>query len=91
MFTRHVMAPLGGAWPAHGLVVRILDRRTFQNSKTLFTVERKLPLDQQVVPVLVHVNYHADKDARLASVRKRWRPGGGHGDVNALDILADAS
>jgi hypothetical protein len=91
VFTRHVMAPLGGPWPAHGLVVRILDRRTFQNSKTLFTAERKLPLEQQAVPVLVHVNYHADKDVRLAAVRRRWRPGGGQGDAHALDALTDAS
>lgn len=91
VFTRHVLAPLGGAWPAHGLSLRVLDRRLFQNSKTAFVVERKLPLEAQAEPVLVHVNYHADKNERLAALRRRWARGGGQGDAHALDAFPDAS
>lgn len=67
---------------------RIMDRHLFMNSKTLFVHLRK---DKgalaRVKPVMVHVNYHMDKFARLKAIARLYM----RHEANALDSFPDAS
>ena len=58
---------------------------------SMLTLSALICLTAQAEPVLVHVNYHADKNERLAALRRRWARGGGQGDAHALDAFPDAS
>lgn len=67
---------------------RIMDRFLFMNSKTLFVYLRKdAAAYQRVQPVMVHVNYHADKWPRFQAIGRRYV----EGILDALDGFTDAS
>lgn len=67
---------------------RIMDRHLFMNSKTLFKhLRHDARQFESVQPVMVHVNYHSDKFARLLAIEKRYVSG----DMHALDAFADAT
>lgn len=80
-------------YPSHGDVrnsqvsVRVMHHLLFMNSRTLFVHLRKMSQYASHVPVMVHVNYHADKEHRIRAIHKRYLGG----DPAALDALPDAS
>ena len=60
--------------PTHSLqvTVRVMDVFEFMNSRTLFKNVRNMPISQQPLPVMVHCNYHPDKEARMRAIMKRY-------------------
>ncbi|KAK9858806.1 hypothetical protein WJX84_008354 [Apatococcus fuscideae] len=57
-----------GDYVAANVDVRVMDIFQFMNTKILFKVWRHLPKAQQKMPVMVHINYHPDKEQRLRAV-----------------------
>ncbi len=54
------------------VTVRILNIYKFMNSKVLFKEVRHQPRSSQVLPVMIHINYHPDKHARMLAVVKYY-------------------
>lgn len=58
-----------GDYVSPQVTVRVLDIYKFMNSKTLFKFVRKEPRSSHPeIPVMVHINYHPDKHARMKAV-----------------------
>lgn len=88
LFNEALFLPSRPGYAAPGAAVRVLDRHLFLNSKTLFVHLRKdAELYARTRPVMVHVNYHADKWPRLRAAARRYVDG----DAAALDAFSDAS
>ncbi|KAK9817003.1 hypothetical protein WJX72_008113 [[Myrmecia] bisecta] len=66
---------------------RIMDFMLFMNSKVLFTKVRKDRKFNAHRPVMIHVNYHPDKHARMKAIVRRFVAG----DKHALDHFPDGS
>jgi len=54
------------------VTVRILNIYKFMNSKVLFKEVRHQPRSSQDLPVMIHINYHPDKHARMLAVVKYY-------------------
>ncbi len=54
------------------VTVRIMNIYKFMNSKVLFKEVRQQPRSSQVLPVMIHINYHPDKHARMLAVVKYY-------------------
>lgn len=76
-----------GEYTSPQVSVRVMDIYLFINSKTLFKYVRKLPLDQQKLPVMMHMNYHPEKTERMKAALKYFV----EGDKKALDAFPDGS
>lgn len=76
-----------GSYKSSQVSVRVMDIDLFMNSKYLFKTVRWLPIADQPDPVLVHMNYHPDKQARMLGVVHRYVDG----DKSALDSFAGGS
>lgn len=88
LFNEVLFLPSRPGYRSPNATRRILDRFLFMNSKTLFVYLRKdAQLYADVMPVMVHVNYHNDKWRRFMAVEQRYV----HGVADALDALPDAS
>ena len=80
-------------YPSHGeernsqASVRVMHHLLFMNSRTLFVHFRKEPQYAEHTPVMVHVNYHADKEHRVRAIHRRYLDR----EADALDELPDAS
>lgn len=61
--------------------LRIMNIYNYVNSKTLFRTMRYEDQFKNHVPVMIHVNYHPDKFARMQSIWARYV----EGDAHALD------
>eukprot|EP00798_Chlamydomonas_sp_ICE-L_P019065 gene19065-25669_t len=60
-----------GEYKSPQVVVRVMEIDKFMNSKRLFKIVRKMPLQQRPkLPVTVHINYHPDKHERMKAVFK---------------------
>jgi arabinosyltransferase len=69
------------------VTVRVMDRMQFMNSKTLFKIVRHMPKDQQPKPVMVHMNYHPNKEERMkGAIKYYWK-----GDLKGLDAFPGGS
>ncbi|GER37589.1 nucleotide-diphospho-sugar transferase family protein [Striga asiatica] len=66
---------------------RTMDLYLFMNSKVLFKVVRKDYGLRKIVPVVVHLNYHLDKIARMKAVIDFYV----NGKRDALDLFSDGS
>ncbi|XP_022937032.1 arabinosyltransferase RRA3-like [Cucurbita moschata] len=66
---------------------RTMDMYLFMNSKVLFKTVRKNLNLRQLKPVIVHINYHPDKYARMKAVVEFYVDG----KQNALDHFPDGS
>ncbi|KAF7007790.1 hypothetical protein CFC21_022691 [Triticum aestivum] len=66
---------------------RTMDIYLFMNSKVLFKTVRKSAQLRKLKPVIVHLNYHPDKEARMKAVIEFYV----HGKQNALDHFPDGS
>lgn len=67
--------------------VRVMDREKFMNSKYLFKTVRKIHGGKKPPPVMVHVNYHPDKEDRMRAVIGYYLDG----DEKALDPFPGGS
>ncbi|KAL0037045.1 hypothetical protein WJX77_010367 [Trebouxia sp. C0004] len=54
------------------VTVRVMNIYKFMNSKVLFKEVRQQPRSSQVLPVMIHINYHPDKHARMLAVVKYY-------------------
>ena len=81
VFNEEVWKPSAGKQRGNNVSVRIMDIYDFVNSKTLFRTMRYEKQYENHMPVMVHVNYHPDKFARMQSVWARYVDG----DKHALD------
>mmetsp|Transcript_23 Transcript_23/g.50 ORF Transcript_23/g.50 Transcript_23/m.50 type:complete len:368 (+) Transcript_23:166-1269(+) len=75
-----------GDYKSPQVSVRVLDIDMFMNSKRLFKDVRYRP-QKPPKPVMVHVNYHPDKHARMKAVFAYYK----HGDLHALDPFPGGS
>jgi hypothetical protein len=71
----------GRNYSACKVSLRIMNIYDFVNSKTLFRTMRYEDRFKNHVPVMIHVNYHPDKFARMQSIWARYI----EGDMHALD------
>lgn len=60
------------------VTVRVMNIYKFMNSKVLFKEVRHQARQQQVEPVMIHINYHPDKHARMLAVVKYYVDGDDH-------------
>ena len=60
------------------VTVRVMNIFEFMNSKVLFKQVRHTPRNQQTRPVMIHINYHPDKHARMLAVIKFYVDGDDH-------------
>jgi len=81
VFNEEVWKPSSNDYKRSGVSLRIMNIYDFVNSKTLFRTMRYEKQFEDHVPVMVHVNYHPDKFARMQSIWAHYVDG----DVHALD------
>ena len=80
-------------FPSHGpyqdpsVTRRVLDIYDFMNSKVMFTTVRHDSSLSSRLPVMVHVNYHPDKHARMLALVQKYV----HGKAHALDSFPNGS
>eukprot|EP00798_Chlamydomonas_sp_ICE-L_P007645 gene7645-801_t len=73
--------PSSDDYHSSNITIRIMNIYDFVNSKTLFRTMRYESRFENHMPVMVHVNYHPDKFARMQSVWARYV----EKDMHALD------
>ncbi|KAL6751100.1 nucleotide-diphospho-sugar transferase-domain-containing protein [Haematococcus lacustris] len=81
VFNEIVWKPSFDDYKSVGVSVRIMNIYNFVNSKTLFRTMRYEKEYENHMPVMVHVNYHPDKFARMQSIWARYV----EKDMHALD------
>ncbi|MEW5307111.1 MAG: hypothetical protein WDW36_009528 [Sanguina aurantia] len=81
VFNEEIFLPSHGKYLSSEISVRVMDIYDYVNSKTLFRTMRYDRQYEKHVPVMVHVNYHPDKFARMQSVWERYV----NNDLHALD------
>ena len=69
------------------VTVRVMNIYKFMNSKVLFKEVRHTPRSQQIAPIMIHINYHPDKHARMLAAIKYYVDG----DVHALEPFPGGS
>lgn len=60
------------------VTVRVMNIYKFMNSKVLFKEVRHTPRSQQIAPIMIHINYHPDKHARMLAAIKYYVDGDDH-------------
>lgn len=85
-FNEEVFFLTHGEYKSPGISVRVMDIYTYMNSKTLFKRVRYDLVLPQKRPVMVHINYHPDKKARMKAVSEFY-----NGDSGALVVFPDGS
>lgn len=81
VFNLEIWLPSHGEYKSSRVSVRIMDIDKFLNSKRLFRTIRYEARYADHVPVMIHVNYHPDKFARMQSIWAKYV----QGDKTALD------
>lgn len=86
-FTPYIKMLTRLPWCRRQVSVRVMNMEKFMNSKVLFKDVRHRPAHQRAWrPVMVHINYHPDKHARMQAVFKYYA-----GDNHALDPFPGGS
>uniref|UniRef100_A0A7S2QU31 Nucleotide-diphospho-sugar transferase domain-containing protein n=1 Tax=Chlamydomonas chlamydogama TaxID=225041 RepID=A0A7S2QU31_9CHLO len=81
VFNEECFKPSFDNYKSSHVGIRIMNIYDFVNSKTLFRTMRYEKQYENHVPVMIHVNYHPDKFARMQSIWARYV----EGDMHALD------
>ena len=76
-----------GEYKSPQVSIRVMEFNRFMNSKVLFKYVRHLPRSKQPEPVLVHVNYHPNKQERMRALILYYF----EHDENALKSFPDGS
>jgi len=93
IFNQELFLKSHGEYNGSKASVRVMDHLKWVNSKVYFFSERRRflpgrPTEDKDLPVMVHMNYHADKHKRMLCVWARYGP---KGEVGACDKFPEGS
>ena len=93
IFNQELFLKSHGEYNGSKASVRVMDHLKWVNSKVYFFSERRRflpgrPTEEKDLPVMVHMNYHADKLTRMLCVWARYGP---KGEIGACDKFPEGS
>ena len=93
IFNQELFLKSHGEYNGSKASVRVMDHLKWVNSKVYFFSERRRflpgrPTEEKDLPVMVHMNYHADKHKRMLCV---WARYGTKGEIGACDKFPEGS